>query len=150
MGIEELKLGDMPKACKLIYKFHEESPVLKVYKPSSMKIFKLLMEQVVDMDKCAFVVKDGDRIVGIFLGTISEFRFCYDKVLQEILLYVEKDYRGKGLGLKLLRSWIKWGEQFNPTDVWINITSGMEHTRVENLFKKMDFKVIGTQWRRRK
>ena len=151
MKIENLRITDIPKAFFLCKKFNDESPVMNVYEVSFLKGVQTLLNHAADVDKCALVARDGDKVIGIMLGGISEFIFNYEKVLQERLLYVEKDYRNKKIGLELLQEFIKWGESFNCTDVWLQMTSGMmKHTRVEKLFNTMGFKVIGTQWRRRK
>tara|TARA_R110002020_G_scaffold249703_2_gene463663 strand:+ start:7099 stop:7551 length:453 start_codon:yes stop_codon:yes gene_type:complete len=150
MKITELGITDIPKAFALCTKFNSESPVLSVYKVSALKGIQTLLNHAADTSKCAFVAKDGDRLVGIILGEVGEFIFNHEKVLQERLLFVEKDYRSKKIGLELLKTFISWGESLNVTDVWLNITSGMKHTRVSKLFKTMGFESIGTQWRRRK
>ena len=150
MEIVKLGITDIPKAFALCAKFNAESPTLSVYKVSALKGIQTLLNYAADINKCAFVAKDGDRLVGIMLGEVGEFIFNYEKVLQERLLFVEKDYRSKKIGVELLNTFIAWGESLNVSDVWLNITSGMEHTRVEKLFKTMGFEVIGTQWRRRK
>ena len=143
--IEELKMSDMKQAVKMLHKFISISPNFKEYELSDKKILKTVCNCILSNDQCIFAAKDGDRIVGLIGGYISSSWFMDQLTLREYGLFVDDDYRGKGLGFKLLLEWFKWGRiNFKISDCWMCLNTGIDSERALKRFKKIGFKKTGT------
>ena len=79
-------------------------------------------------DNVAFVAVDGDKIVGYIYGFIS----CYPNVVLEKIakldaLYIEQDYRNKGIGKQLVSEFKKWSLEVGAKYVELSVLKDNEY-----------------------
>lgn len=68
---------------------------------SQFELFFKLPEVVV------LVAEEDNRLVGAIAGVIGPMLFCKGLLIQEMVWYVEKEYRGKMLGIKIIKEFEK-------------------------------------------
>lgn len=93
---------------------------------------------------CRLIAMTGDKIVGWAALSPVSGRCVYSGVA-EVSVYVDSDFRGKGVGNRLMESLIKESEQ---NGIW-TLQSGVfpENKESLRLHQKNGFRIIGTRQR---
>ena len=148
MEFGELKVSEAKQALVLLKKFIKQSPVFGVYELDDKKILDTVYHNILSDTSCMLVARDKNKIVGILGGYIGHSWFSKQPQLREYGLFVEKEYRGKGAGFRLLLEWFKWGKtNFNIEDCWMCLNTGIDAERALKRFEKIGFKSVGVNLR---
>jgi GNAT superfamily N-acetyltransferase len=95
-------------------------------------------------DRVMLVAFDGDRMVGVFMGLNSPYYFSADTIARDVLWYVHKDYRSKGVGMELLGMFESWAKDRGAKLVRIEQDSAILTPRFTSILEKRGYKFIGT------
>ena len=99
------------------------------------------LRMIVEDKNCAIVVaKDGEKIVGIATLYILQKIGTRSAYIEDVV--VDSNYRGKGLGEKLVREVIEIARAQNVRKLYL--TSRQIHTAAHSLYRKVGFKVKET------
>lgn len=93
-----------------------------------------LLKEMKDKNQARFVLYDKENLVGcIWLVRYWTARSdTYQVILEEII--VDKKYRGKGYGLKLLEYAIKYAKKNKACELWLETNIGNKNA--QRLYKK--------------
>ena len=80
----------------------------------------------------------------MMLGTCSVCWFGSDKVANDVLLYVSKDKRGKGLAKKAVSAFVEWSELKGAKALFIGQTTGVNTESFRSLAGNSGFKQAGS------
>ena len=95
-----------------------------------------------------FVAVDGEKVAG-FVSGVVKFTPDYlgnQKVGFLTFHYIEPDYRGKGIGKKLLKSLENWFKEKNVSSIEVQVSFMNEDSR--NYFKKNGYEYELVQFRK--
>ena len=115
------------KKCAGLSKIEELKPVIGSYIPE--RYFKLF----VDKDKMFFVAEYNNKIVGYILGEPMKGRLA-----NLGLLAVDKKFRGKGIGKKLVEAFRKRCDKKKLNYMWLNAPKSNKKTL--EFYRKCGFK----------
>lgn len=82
-----------------------------------------------------------DKIAGALWGCLTTMPWSSVKFAQDIILFVDKPYRG--FGGVLINDWVNWAKEKGAKEVHLSTASGIETDRTCKLFKRKGFKQIG-------
>jgi ribosomal protein S18 acetylase RimI-like enzyme len=88
-----------------------------------------------------FIAEIQDKPVGFVIGeykTIQKFRPVKRSELESIL--VDKNYRGKGIGEKLLEEFTKWSKSMGMERIVLSVVH--DNSNAVNFYEKRQFKSI--------
>ena len=107
------------------------------------KVLNWLHTNTESSQRFVYCAYDDGVLVGVFIGSISRFYFGDDQLASDLLWYVDKDYRGTRVGVRLLKEFKKWATEKNVNRIQVGISSGLSMDRTGALLEKMGFTQIG-------
>lgn len=91
------------------------------------------------------LVADGE-IVGAFWGLITTMPWSCTKVAQDLIVFVDKAYRG--YGKLLLSDWVKWAGSAGAKEVLLSTASGIDVDKTCKLYERLGFKKVGYMYQK--
>ena len=140
MTIRQCVPDDFPMAAKLLREFHEES--MREY---GLKIDEDIMNRVMRENyKHALVMVVDNEVVGVIAGKVVEYPLQKDKIFQEMVWYVSKDYRRHGMKLlKALEQ--KCKEQGIRMLIMVAMGNSMKE-KLDKIYKMMGYAELETHY----
>jgi ribosomal protein S18 acetylase RimI-like enzyme len=107
------------------------------YSNEAKKYFK---ERITKKNGFAEIVENDGKIIGYFCGGISERLFYRKKAKYARLdnMLIDKKFRGKNLGTKLVKNFMEWCKKNKVDYISVDVSSGNEKS--VNFYKKLGFK----------
>lgn len=131
--IRKVLVGDFNKIIQMLTQFQEE--ILADYGLNlNTPNFKEEMFSYVDS---SFVAEKNGELVGIIAGKIINFPFSVDKIYQEAIWFVCKEYRS--FGLRLMNRLTEWCKE---QDIKFLVTSRMinlQSDKLDVVYKHLGF-----------
>ncbi len=90
----------------------------------------------------------GD-LVGMFVGSISEYYFGRDLIAADLLWYVHPDHRGGTVAVRLLKHFTQWGQNMGVKEICIGVSTGVQTERTGDLLDRLNFACVGGTYKRR-
>lgn len=146
MIIREADLNDLEELILMIARAHEELPEYKVLGLSIPKVAESLASLITLDNGCLFVVDEGDKITGMIGGIMLDFWFSDDMYATDLVLYVDKEYRTKNYGYRLVKSFVKWAKDNDADEISTGISSGLDIDKAGRLFERLGFKYKGKMY----
>jgi len=101
---------------------------------------KYFLDRITRRDKCALVAVNGIKIVGYLVGGLCDsasYRLSVVSAELENMLVLE-DFRGKGVGKKLVEEFLSWCKTNNVAN--ISVTASAVNNRGIKFYKSLGFK----------
>lgn len=142
--IRNIKYEDISALLDIGYKMHQEGH-FKNTDYNLDKVTQLFITIINDDDKCCFVAEREGVIIGFFMGLACEHYFGHTLTSYDLLIYVDKDYRGGSTGVKLLTKYKEWALSLGIEQEQIRLGNSAEidSVAVDRLFKFMGFREHG-------
>lgn len=128
-------LEDSTKAVRLLLSFHKNSGL--PFKTSAAWALALFNECVNSEDKIA-IIKDG----GILLGAVSKSLLGPFKQAQEIVWWVEPEFRGNSL--EMIKIYEKWA--IEKEALFIELKSLEAFKETGRIYKRLGYEPVETSW----
>jgi ribosomal protein S18 acetylase RimI-like enzyme len=94
-----------------------------------------------DKNRCILVALDNNKIIGYLYGYLKEFDSTVNnKICLLDALYVDINYRKKGVANELINSFKNWCINNNSKTIEVNVCS--KNINAKNLYSKHDFITI--------
>jgi len=109
------------------------------FDPVSKPTYTAIMQQVLT-PKCMVSIRDGNKTIGVGLGvTERTYLGLFDIV-------IEKEYRNKGLGARLVNSILRWGIRNGAETAYLQVLT--QNLPAQKLYANLGFKEIYRYWYR--
>jgi ribosomal protein S18 acetylase RimI-like enzyme len=98
-------------------------------------------ERIGGQNSVCFVAADGGNIVGYIAGSLTEtesFRLDLGQMAEGEDMYIEEEYRGQGLGHKLMGAFLDWCKERGVSRVKLVAWSG--NGKAIKLYEELGFK----------
>ncbi len=79
------------------------------------------------------------RIVGAFLGAIEEYFFTTNKSANSILIWVDPDYRGSSIAIKLIDVFKQWAVKKGAKEINMVVSSGVRIGSTDRFIRRLGF-----------
>ena len=137
--MRELTLTDVPELVEMGRAMHSESRFARYdFNPQKYAAFlATLIPQGL-----SFAAEEEGALVGAFVGGRAQHPFGDDWFSYDWLTYVTPARRG-GLGVTLVKRYIKLAKAMGIEDIHIGVSAGIATDRTERLYSKLGFTRIG-------
>ena len=131
--------GDRDQMVRLARLMHEES-WYRDFTFDEARIDAALHQCYTNPDWLALVLEDKDgRIVGFFVGIVTEHFFSTDRYACDLAFYIAPDKRGGMGAIRLLKAYEAWCRIKNVAEIHIGISTDINQERTAQLFQSMGF-----------
>lgn len=134
-------MQDVIDLCK---EMHAES-LYNVLDLSVSKLMTLFLEAENMHDNPYFfrVVLNGNHVIGFMLGLAQEHFCSLDTYAIDLLLYVQKEWRGSAAGDLLLEAYLVWCDENEIKLPMIGSTTNIDLERTKAFYERHGFKCVG-------
>lgn len=108
------------------------------------EISRILEDHLTFPEKVIFVAESNDQYVGILMGSILDFPFTNNKMITDALFRVDQDFRGVGVGKRLVEAFAEWGKVRGANLMMIGINQYVGRDAIESTsaMERMGFKIF--------
>lgn len=144
MEIYKAKIKDIPRISELaldLARYHEKIDSYIAFTENAKKEFQNLYRKCIySKNKMLLVAADSNRIIGFALATFTEkpviwkmkkYGFIHD-------VYLEKNYRGRGIAKSFLENFYAWFKKYGIKDVELTVLT--ENKLGRKAWKKYGYK----------
>lgn len=150
MIVRRMTINDIDQMIALGKQMHEESN----FAPrdwSNEKLWELGWNIVHNPNSWfGAVAEHDDKIIGMFIGYMTEFYFGKDQVAQDYLLYVEPNRRGTVAAVGLIGQFELWAWNNGATEIRPSTSTGIEIDRICQFYQRMGYEITGYNFRKTK
>jgi|OM-RGC.v1.024548353 Acetyltransferase (GNAT) family. len=107
------------------------------------KVRSWIHRNIHDTNRFVLCAYDDNKLCGIFIAGISTFYFGNSTISSDYIWYVDKDYRGTRVGIRLLKRYVEWAKSREVDRIQVGVSSGMTVDRTGELLVRMGFEKIG-------
>ncbi len=122
--------------------YHSRFKVWKLFEPSDKvrKVWKkLFMGFIKKRNKLALIAEEDNKIIGFLLGKINKRRgFKIEKTAHIEKIFVDENYRNKGVATKLKNEFIKWAKKKGAKALTLYVA--VENKKALKLYKSWNLK----------
>ncbi|MFT3771540.1 MAG: GNAT family N-acetyltransferase [Minicystis sp.] len=98
-------------------------------------------------EQCIFVSEHRSALVGMLGGYVDPYLFCDELVAQDTFFFVERPYRGLGVGARLVDAFRTWARARGARALWLTISSGICDDVVARRYEAMGLTRAGYLYR---
>ena len=137
-NVREAVLADLDQIVSMISDMRQDSR----YSCLSLDEKKLSDFVYNTIESDSFLVLTTDY-GGVFIGCVSPHFFSQDLIATDVVNFVPKSLRGKGLGKVFLEEFSSWAKGANAKLVQVGISTGIKSEKVFNMYESAGFKHFG-------
>ena len=89
---------------------------------------------------------NGEERTGFLIGCVLEFPYSKDLFARQLELYVIPKFRGKMIGIQLMKKFIDWSKTNKAKEVIFEVSTKMGN--FDKMAKRLNMDNIGTSYRR--
>jgi len=141
--VRPIGYADIPALVELSQDMHRESPHYSPYQFDSEKMRKWFTMAVDEPDWLCCVAIVDDRIVGAALVGMVDMIFGPEFFVEDIGIFVRKEWRGSRAAILLMRFVENWGKTRRAVGVRIGVTTGVGEENTERFLRKIGFNETG-------
>ena len=145
MNIKEVDWQDALDTAWFLEKYHKEVG-WDHFTINYDKTYNQVISSITNEDEQVLVAKEGDQIIGVAWSLCMKPFFSDDLMIENLLVYVDKDKRGGMAGPRLMRHIKKWGKARGAKAVKIGTISEINTARTKGLFRKMGYREVGSHF----
>ncbi len=135
---------DALELLELGYQMHQEAPNFRQLPYKRERIWKILDQSLLNPSRvCALVAKEDDKIIGFFIGSITEQFFSGDLLANDIAMFVLPEYRGGSCFPRLLKAFENWAHTNNAERIILAHSSGINTEKSNGFFVKQGYPLTG-------
>ena len=89
-----------------------------------------------------WVAETQGEVVGVLIGQMDALFFSSDRYATDLVFYTHPSHRGHGLNL--VRRFLEWARNDKKVvDITLQISSGIEVERTQDLYERLGLKFVG-------
>lgn len=95
-----------------------------------------------------FVAEDA-ALLGMIGGYVSDYFFCDEKVVSDMIFFVERPYRGGSAAARLIRAFTDWAIERGAREMCLGISTGIHTEKTGRFYEHLGFSPAGALYKRR-
>lgn len=132
--------------------FHEVMSLAKIQVEETLPhldfrpdlVEKAFVASVATGDPLGLVAEDDSGLVGYLMARVYEYSFASGVFVSQEVVFVKPDKRGTRAAVKLLREYIRWGEEdVGAREILFGISNGFKPERTARLFEHLGAERVG-------
>lgn len=141
--IRLLTAADIPQIIRLGGNMHYESNFASIGFEPQKVVDKVREVLACPQSYFGMVAEDEGAIIGIMGAVIGEYEFGYDRISNDILVYITPEYRGSRAFIKLVKAYVIWAKEMGAKLIFLNQSTGINIDLVADLYVRLGFKRVG-------
>jgi GNAT superfamily N-acetyltransferase len=114
------------------------------------KVKQLIRTFIANPDtRCVFVAEEGNTIVGLFLGYLTDYFACNEKLACDVILFVDQEYRGSMAAMTLIKVFRDWANTHRAREMCLGISTNVNIKRTGGFYERMGFTRVGGIYKQR-
>lgn len=149
MRIRPGRSEDIEQLVKMGERMHKESAY--AFLPfNHEKVRRLMLSYIADHEtQCGLVAEEGDVVVGMFAGFLTDYFFNDEKVACDMVLYVDREYRGSSAAVRLIRAFCDWASERGAAEICLGVSTAINTEVTGRFYQKMGFNTMGAIYKQR-
>ena len=141
MIIRKFARRDIPLMARLGRQYWETSN-FKTLNFSIKKCHALGEIMLVDKRYFAIVAEEESKIIGMFMGYISEWPFGDEYIATDLLVYIDPLYRKGATGLRMLKEFEQWAKEQGVNQLRPGTSVGNKK-QLLSFYRRLGYKTVG-------
>lgn len=114
-----------------------QKQITLLYKQLNSTIIQLPLKEIINNNKQTIVVicKENDKVIGLAMIATYKVVSGYKGIVEDVV--VHEDYRGKGIGKRLMTKLLEEAKKINLTDILL--FTGHHRSPAIALYKSLEF-----------
>ena len=149
MRIRQIIYEDVDEVIEMGIRMHDESNY--AFLPFDReKVRELIMTYVNDFEtQCGLVAEEGNFLLGMFGGFLTDYYFCNEKLACDMVLFIDKKYRGSSAARRLIRAFRDWAIMRGAREICLGISSNVNTDRTGRFYESLGFTRVGAIYKQR-
>lgn len=143
MEIVPMQLQHIPRLIQMGKEMHEESPNYRGIFYDETRLESLAKDILEHESYLAIVAKQQGEILGFFVGYIDQFYFSYQRMAQDLLLFVPQRHRGGYVAVGLIKRFEDWAINKGVVRINLAVTTGISPEKTAGLYNRMGYRQAG-------
>jgi GNAT superfamily N-acetyltransferase len=108
------------------------------------KVERLIEHIVAQPDSwCGLVAEDGGVPAGMLGGYLTDYFFCDQKLACDVLLFVERQWRGSSAAARLVRAFRDWAVGHGARELCLSVSTNVQAGAIGRFYRGMGFTQVG-------
>jgi GNAT superfamily N-acetyltransferase len=143
MTIRPFRHDDVDDLIAMSTRMHEES-AYSFLPFDSPKVAKLILAYVEYPETYGgFVAEAAGGLAGMIGGYVSDYFFCNEKIASDMVLFVEKKFRGTRTAFGLIRAFEQWASERGARELCMGVSTEVCTEGTGRLYEHMGMRCVG-------
>ena len=149
MVIRLCRHEDIDQIVELGRGMHEESAYSFLpYDPE--KVRRLAIDMIEHPEtRCGLVAEQDHAVVAMLGGYLTDYFFCDEDIACDMVLFVDRDYRGSPAAAKLIQGFRNWAIARGARELCLSISTNVSTESIGRLYKGLGFTQVGAIYKQR-
>lgn len=149
MRIVRMQFEQLDAALALGQRMHAESSYS--FLPFSLAKARRFLKDAISNSatSCALVAQQDDEVIGMLVGSLEEYLFCYSKAAVDHVLYVDSAHRRSGAGAMLIRAFQSWARAQGAQELCLGVSAEIAKACPDRLYVQHGFRRVGAIYKQR-
>lgn len=149
MLVRPARYEDVAELLEMGVRMHRESAY--DFLPFDYQKMSQLATDYIDQPetKCLLVAENSGNIVGMFVGYLADYFFCNEVLACDMVLFVDREYRGGSAAVKLIRAFQNWASERGAREICLATSTNINAESVGRFYERMQFVHVGGIYKQR-
>lgn len=149
MTVRPAKQQDIEQIIEMGARMHAEGAYAFLpYDPD--KVRRLIISYLQDSEtRCGLVVEHDNALAGMLAGYLTDYFFCDEKLACDMVVFVDRPFRGSSAGARLIRAFRDWAAARGAREVCLGISSGVNADSAGKFYERMGLTHAGDIYKQR-
>ncbi len=143
MIVRTVRREDIGALVEMGRRMHEEGAYN--FLPFDAEKVERLMAGIIEQPEswCGLVAENGGVPVGMLGGYLTDYFFCNEKLACDVILFVEREWRGSSAAARLVRAFRDWAAARGARELCLSVSTNVDADAIGRFYRGMGFTQVG-------
>lgn len=149
MLIRRARYEDITGLVEMGARMHAESAYS--FLPFDREKVRRMMTAYIDSSEtqCGLVAEKEETLVGMLGGYLTDYFFCDEKIACDVILFIDRKYRGSSAAARLIRAFRAWASERGASEICLGVSSNINTERAGMFYERMGLTHVGGVYKQR-
>lgn len=142
INIRRIEEADLPGLVEMGRRMHAES-AYREFEFDTAKVRFMLRQIISNGDLLGLAAEREGELIGAFLGGMHPMTWCNGSAAGDLILYVDRPWRGSSAASRLVKEYVKWAKDRGADMITIANSTEIDAERVGRFYERAGFERIG-------